>query len=45
MVKQGEINLPIYKTNKVGASRPYNLSENDDYIDGHQKASAHMTAG
>lgn len=35
MVKQGEINLSIYKTNQVGASGPYNLCENNYYIDGH----------
>lgn len=42
---RGKISLPSYKTNQVGASGPYNLSENYDYIDGHQKVSAHMTDG
>lgn len=45
MVRQGEIGLPSYKTNRAGASGPYNLSENYHYIDGHQKVSARMTAG
>ena len=40
-----EISLSGHKTNYAGASGPYNLSENYDCIDDHQKASACFTAG
>jgi len=44
-VRQVEISLSGHKTNYAGASGPYNLSENYDCIDDHQKASACFTAG